>query len=397
MESNAARLLSSVDSVLVALAERSSEAEALRRVPDASIEELRRAGLFRALVPSSHGGSQLPIPVVFEAATRLASACTSTAWVGMLSAVHAVITGWFDRSAWDDVWGKDPDALIASSFAPIGKVQAAEGGYMLRGTWKFSSGINHAPWAILGAMLPGETGERTHALFLVPAADFEVHDDWRVAGLKGTGSNSLSVREAFVPRHRVETMAAIDAGEAAGMKSGAPYLVPWRGLFSYSFAPAALGTAVAAISAYRNQVATRRSAYTGAAQREKGSTKARLAKVLAELEVARLLMARDVEWLSATAAGADKGAFSARVSFQAAVVVDTCARIVTEVYRAGGGGALYDSSPLQRYFRDIHAVTQHPGINLDILGELYGQALIDDPALAAEGYLVPQDGEDSTQ
>ena len=38
---------------------------------------------------------------------------------------------------------------------------------------------------------------------------------------------------------------------------------------------------------------------------------------------------------------------------------ETAATIVTSMYHAGGGSAIYDSSRLQRRLRDVHVATQH--------------------------------------
>jgi 3-hydroxy-9,10-secoandrosta-1,3,5(10)-triene-9,17-dione monooxygenase len=199
--------------------------------------------------------------------------------------------------------------------------------------------------------------------------------------LRGTGSKSVELVDAFVPAHRVETMEAIAQRTARGLRVNTSPLfqIPWRPFFSYAFTPPALGTALAALSAFRAHNVPRRSAYTGAAQRDKPAAWARLAEAAADVDLARLLARRDIEQI--TRGGDDR---SSRRAHGAATVVELCSRSVSRLYRGSGGSALYETSPLQRHFRDMHAITQHPGVSLDILREAYGKALfeMDDDFLA---------------
>jgi alkylation response protein AidB-like acyl-CoA dehydrogenase len=365
-------LARSIADVLPAIAQRAADAEVQRRVPDPTIGELVRAGMFRAFVPRRHGGDEQAPTDVFDAATLLGTACASSSWVAILCATHSLIVAWFDAEAQSDVWGAGPDAIIASSLAPLGRVQQADGGYRISGRWQFASGIDHAAWIIVGAPLPAEPQPR-HGLFLVPARELAIVDDWHVA--------SVELVDAFVPAHRVETMEAIAQRTARGLRVNTSPLfqIPWRPFFSYAFTPPALGTALAALSAFRAHNVPRRSAYTGAAQRDKPAAWARLAEAAADVDLARLLARRDIEQI--TRGGDDR---SSRRAHGAATVVELCSRSVSRLYRGSGGSALYETSPLQRHFRDMHAITQHPGVSLDILREAYGKALfeMDDDFLA---------------
>ena len=62
--------------------------------------------------------------------------------------------------------------------------------------------------------------------------------------------------------------------------------------------------------------------------------------------------------------------------YDAAFVMDACSRSALALFRGSGGRALYASSPLQRHFRDIHAMTQHVAMDLDRAGETYGKLLL---------------------
>ena len=115
----------------------------------------------------------------------------------------------FPEQAQKDVWEGENglDTLTASSYMPVGKVTRADGGYRLSGKWGFSSGSDHCQWTFLGAYGPKEEGKPPDMFtLLLPRADYELVDDWFVSGLKGTGSKSVVVDDAFVPEHRVHRM-----------------------------------------------------------------------------------------------------------------------------------------------------------------------------------------------
>ena len=47
------------------------------------------------------------------------------------------------------------------------------------------------------------------------------------------------------------------------------------------------------------------------------------------------------------------------VARDGAFTAGLCERAVDVLFKAGGGGALFDDHPLQRAFRDVHAATAH--------------------------------------
>ncbi|MEK8145919.1 hypothetical protein NKH18_45980 [Streptomyces sp. M10(2022)] len=100
--------------------------------------------------------------------------------------------------------GQDRDTLVSSAYAPVGRLTGVDDGYRLTGRWSFSSGCEHADWALLGALVVGAQGRPVDFLtVLVPRSDYRIEDVWDVVGLRGTGSNDILVDSAFVPAHRV--------------------------------------------------------------------------------------------------------------------------------------------------------------------------------------------------
>jgi alkylation response protein AidB-like acyl-CoA dehydrogenase len=365
-----------------ALRARAREVEGLRQIPVESIRELTEAGVFRALTPRRYGGTELDVQPLYEALIEISRGCSATGWVAGLLAIHGFLLARFEPRAQDEVWAAGPDALAASGIAPSGEAVRVEGGVRVTGRWSYASGIDHCAWITLNTHLRDPSFpdmKPTSHFVLVPAADFTVEDDWHVAGLRGTGSKSVRLADVFVPDHRVESGLAIQAGKARGLAVNSPlYQISFPALFPLVFTPPAIGTALAMIDHFRDYIATRRAAYTGTAFATRPASWVRLADAVASVDAARLLLERD---LAALAHEGSSGARPApatteRARYDVAFIVDLCRRAVDGLFAGSGGRALFETSPLQRCFRDMHAITQHAATAMDEAAERYGQFLL---------------------
>jgi len=119
-------------------------------LPAESVQELQDVGFFTLLQPEQWGGLQCDPTLFFEAVRRLASVCGSTGWVASILGVHNWHLAQFDQQAQQEVWGEDPNMRVSSSYAPMGAGVVTDGGYLVNGSWNWSSGCDHATWAFLG-------------------------------------------------------------------------------------------------------------------------------------------------------------------------------------------------------------------------------------------------------
>src|SRR6266446_8008995 len=167
------------------LAERAPAAAAARQLPAQTIAEYHAAGILRILQPRRFGGLQGRFSLFSRIVEELTYGCASSAWVYAVLAEHQWIIAQYPEQAQIDVWGGDPDSVASSSLAPRAAAKPAPGGWRLSGRYSFSSGVDHAQWAILGAFL-GEMGDpRCIAYLLVPLGEIEIADDWQALGLRG--------------------------------------------------------------------------------------------------------------------------------------------------------------------------------------------------------------------
>src|SRR5262245_40067428 len=179
------------------------ETDRLRRLADANVQALRETGLCRLMVPRRIGGYETDIRTYIAVMAELGQGCGSTAWTASLLNVCAWLTGLFPGRAQRDVWGTDGDAWVAGSLAPRGEARAVEGGWMVNGRWPWASGCLHAQWAACGIHMKDERGDTTNfGLSLMPMTDLTIQDTWHMAGMKGTGSNTIVAADVFVPEHR---------------------------------------------------------------------------------------------------------------------------------------------------------------------------------------------------
>lgn len=371
-------VLDAVRELLPALRERAQETEDLRRVPDDNVKGLQEAGFFRLLQPHRYDGLEAS-PVDFYRAVRLvASACGSTGWVSSVLGVHPWQLGIYDDRAQQEVWGADPATLISSSYAPMGRATAVEGGYTFSGRWSFSSGCDHAQWVFLGGLILGEEGTPVDfRTFLLPRADYEIVDVWDTIGLRGTGSNDIVVKDVFVPEHR--TLSFMDTGRCYGpgqAVNDAPlYRLPFASVFSCSIAVPVLGMAQGAYAAYVDWTKERVRASTGGKAADDSFNQIRIADSAAQLDAAVLQVERDIDEELGYARRGEKVPMALRVRVRRDQVNATAAGIaaVDRLFESAGGRALRAGTPIQRFWRDAHAGRVHAINDPEKVRVMYGQ------------------------
>src|SRR5690348_12210356 len=270
---------------------RAADAERLRRIPDETVKELHASGLMRALQPRRVGGSEMDWVGIIDVSSELARGCGSTAWNWANWAVHHWMLALWPRPCQDEIWGADPDVLIASSIAfPAGKAVRVEGGYRLSGRWPFSSGIDGSAWDMVGGIIEGETPE--YRLFCVPASDYRVIDNWHVMGLRATGSKDVEAKDVLVPEYRTVNVEATRGGAThpgAAVNPGAIYRVPFVAGLSHMLTGIPLGIAQGAYDSFVEGLRGRVARYSGKSLSDLTAVQMRVAEAGACLDAARVL------------------------------------------------------------------------------------------------------------
>lgn len=363
-ELDAQSVLTAIDDLLPKLRQRAQETEELRRLPDATVSELQEIGFFRLLQPAQWGGMQCDPTVFFDAVRRLAGACGSTGWVASILGVHNWHLAQFDQQAQQDVWGEDTGTRISSSYAPMGAGRAVDGGYLVDGSWNWSSGCDHATWSFVGGPVIKDGQPVDFGSFLVPISDYRIDDVWHVVGLKGTGSNTLVVRDVFVPRHRFLSYKSMNDHTAAGLAANTDpvYQMPWGTMHPTTITAPIVGMAYGAYESHVEHQGKRvRAAFAGEKAKDDPFAKVRIAEAASDIDAAwRQLMGNVGDEYSYLVAGQEVP-FELRARARRDQVRAT-ARAITSIDRlfdASGATALASDAPMQRFWRDAHAGRVH--------------------------------------
>jgi 3-hydroxy-9,10-secoandrosta-1,3,5(10)-triene-9,17-dione monooxygenase len=373
-----ATYLQGVRQLSQAIRGRAGECESLRRLPDDTFDGYQRSGLLRALQPRQWGGFELSPLTFFEAVADVAAACPSSAWFLSVVGVHSWQLGLFPEQAQRDVWGKDTSVLVSSSYAPTGKVERVDGGFRLSGRWSFSSGCDHCQWVFLGGIAPSDGPTPDLRTFLLPRSDYRILDNWHVAGLAGTGSKDIVVEGAFVPEHRthrfVDAYMFQNPGQA--VNTGPLFRLPFGCLFAFCIAVPAIGAARGALEAYRTYMQAKVAAYDGSKVADDPFAQRRLSEAAVEIAAAEADVYDTWKAMCTQAEAGDTIPLSARARarWSAANIVLRGVRAVDLLFEASGGRALFLDNPMQRYFRDVHAMRAHALNNPDKASQVFGYA-----------------------
>ena len=373
------QFLAGIAALLSEIRARAGETERLGSVPDDIIQALTNADVFRAVQPRQWGGLELDHATFYEGMALLASACGSTGWVASVVGVHPWQIALFADEAQRDVWRDDPDARASSALAPTGSVRQVDGGFHLSGRWPFSSGVDHCGWALLGGVIPDQGNGAEFRTFLVPRQDFSIdHDSWQVTGLSGTGSKDVVVPGAFVPEHRTHSVVDVYHGRDPGFAvNDRPYFrLPWRLVFGYTIAAPAIGAALGAVDAFIENNRARVSAYGGAPVARDPAVNRPLARALIATDTARTRLAATWTELRSILEAGQAIPYERRVQalYEAALAHHGCTDAICDLMAVNGGRTMRADGTLQRLFRDLLAMRNHPAANLEFSGNLYAQA-----------------------
>jgi 3-hydroxy-9,10-secoandrosta-1,3,5(10)-triene-9,17-dione monooxygenase len=369
------------------LRQRAERCEAERNVPAETIAEMQEAGFFRILQPKRWGGYEMDPQVFYDVQMAIAEACMSTAWVYGVVGCHPYELALFHDQAQQDVWGEDTSVLASSSYQPVGKVEHADGGFYLSGQWGFSSGSKHCDWVLLGAVVPpAKEGDAPDArTFLLPRSDYEILDRWHVFGLKGTGSEDIKVNRVFVPEYRthrsVDGFLCTNPGQ---QENTAPlFALPWAQVFVRAVSTAAIGATRGAVAAAVEISKSRISTNTGKAAKADPFLQNAVAKAYAQADEMDVVLHRNFSEMMEFARAGKEIPIEKRALFryQSATVVRRCVDLVDDLLPLLGGRAIYNDSPIIRYWLNLNAARAHvandtnnfgPDVTNTLMGEKPG-------------------------
>jgi indole-3-acetate monooxygenase len=353
--------------------------EAGRELPPDIVDALHEARLFRMLVPRSLDGDEVSPVAFMRAIEELAKADASTAWCVAQTSVCSTVSSALKPDVAATIFKNDPRGVLAwgPSTNTKAKAVAEPGGYRVSGEWPFASGSRHATWLAAhsfvsepdGSMRRDCNGDPVQKTFVVPRRAAAIKDVWHVIGLKGTGSDTYTLTDVFVPEDCAIAHHALDPAERR--EHGPLYSFTIYQLFGSSFPAIALGIARAMLDAFIALAQSKTPVGGKSLLRDNPVIQSQVGVAEAQLAAARTFYY--AAWEEIWRAAQD-GAMTLpqRVRLRmAAIHASQQARQVAETaYLAAGATAIFESNAFERRFRDMHAVSQQAQAQFAIFEEI---------------------------
>jgi indole-3-acetate monooxygenase len=342
--------------------DRAAEGERDRRLSSDLVEAMIEAGFFRLCVPSSVGGGEADAATLVAVCEELARGDAAAGWCIAVMATAGMPAAYIPQATAREIYG-DPRSVVGGVFAPRGRAVAEGDSYRVNGRWPFSSGVDYCTWVTGGCVVEEdgaprmlESGRPDVELVLFPREDVQVIDTWNVSGLQATGSHDIAVEDVSAPRDRATSVITREP-----IEDGPLYAFPPFGLLALTIAGTALGIGRAAIQDLVELAGGKTPTGSARTLAERPVTQTRLAQAEATLLSARSFLYDAIAsaWDSAEASGEVSIEQRAALRLAATHATAASAAAVDTAYDLGGGTAIYDTSPLQKRFRDVHAATQH--------------------------------------
>jgi indole-3-acetate monooxygenase len=341
----------------------SDDIERTQRIVEPLLTHLHEARLFRMLLPRSAGGDAVEPTVYLRAVEDVARHDGSVAWCLFTGNSSALLAAYLPPEVARDIWG-DPRAVVAWGPPNASKAHAVPGGYRVSGAWQFASGCRHSTWMGAhcqviepdGSLRLNKAGRPTVRSLLFPAAQATLIDgSWEVIGLRGTASDSYSVKDLFVP----EAFSSTREDPTLRLERGPLYAFTQQGLYGVGSAGVALGMARAMLDAFV-ELARRKTPRALAPLASNAVVQANVARAEAKLASARAYLLDTLQALWSAAGETMPMDVPARVRLRLAttLAIDASIEVAEAAYRGAGADAIFAGSAFERRFRDMHTLSQ---------------------------------------
>jgi alkylation response protein AidB-like acyl-CoA dehydrogenase len=319
-------------------------------------------------MPSCIGGPPQDPATVISVIEEVSRADGSAGWTTMIGNTTAFVA-WLQPAVAEGMLAGRLDFTAAGTFAPMGQaVPNGDGSFTVRGRWSFTSGAPHAEWLMNGVVVMDGDGPRVleggrpdWRFAWIPASEVTVLDNWRAAGLRGTGSHDTVVEGARVPEART----SMPFWEPATAPDPL-FRLPFFTLLMVAMVGFPLGVARRALDELAELAARKSRRMDGAALRDDETVQVEVARLEGDLAAARayVFASADDVWQTVQAGGSVDLRQRAHVASAAQHAVRTGLTVVDTAFRLAGGSVLYETHPLQRCLRDLHAGAQHLAFSL---------------------------------
>jgi indole-3-acetate monooxygenase len=367
----AGALLEAIRRLTPEITRRTAEIEAARALPDDLFQKIAATGILRAVRPTELGGAEYRLPDMIPVLEELGRADASTAWSFMIASSAPIVWQRLDRKLLHAVFSSNPDALTRAGVTPKPGVTKIDGGLMVNGRWPLLSGSYKPDWIFIGGIVSEKDGAPAKnaegqpdvRFVFLPASDVKILDTWDSIGLRSTESHDVTIENKLVSENwSVPYSKTNDDGPRIGRL---PHFLA-TGPFHLGVV---LGIARGILDEIIALAQTKRPFLNPSAVMAKDPLfQFRIGGLETRLAAARRFAIAESEEAWAFGAEKERSSSADRMRFRAmtAHVHSECMALANEVFGLAGTNVLYNTSSLQRRFRDMRAVCQHVVANTDI-------------------------------
>ncbi len=372
VQTDIAHYIETAHELAALVANASDRINAERRIPEEITNRMADEGFFRLLIPRSLGGAELAHPDFRKIVRIFAEADASAGWCVNQNNVFSTNSARVPEETAHEIWTVQRNVVTNGPPVPASRADVVDGGYRISGRWNFSSGIPHATWvaALTPVYQPGRSEPSEMRTMLLPKSEVNLLDVWNVGGLRGTGSHSFEVQDAFIP-------AARSYPTTAGSREPGPlYYIPTTLLFCSGFATVALGAARAGLDSAIELAIGKTQMGRETTMRDESTTQRMVGEAEAIWNSARAFLneSANAMWDGVCRNRDLTTEERIRVRLSSTHAIRQAAAVVDIAYTLCGSSAIFAVNPIQSRFQDVHAITQqiqgHP-THYDTAGQFF--------------------------
>ncbi len=342
--------------------ENANEIEKTRELPRPVFEAIADAGLFLLCVPKALGGAEIDFPTQVRIAEVLGLADASTAWAVDQGMTFASFSAYMQPDTAREIWTNTPRSVVSNTPEPTGKAIVVPGGYRVSGRHGFSTGSRHANWVASQAQIidNGEVrlrdGKPELRFFFVPKAEAQVLDTWHTRGMRGTGTNHFELKDVFVPEART-----VYTPKPPRITEGKRYHIPQTLVFAAGDGIVALAVARNCIEDFCELAGSKAPHRMVGLLRDQSIAQYNVGECEAQLNSAHAYLMDSVDkiWDDVQRNGDPSIESRVAVRLSGTHAIRVAVKIVESIYADCGATAIFEGNAIQRYFQDIHVITQH--------------------------------------
>ncbi|MGO0058855.1 acyl-CoA dehydrogenase [Brevibacillus fluminis] len=345
------------EQMIQAIRDEALRTEKTKRLQPQVLELIYEQKWFKLFVPEELGGRMVSLPEAVRIFARTSWMDGSLGWVVTIGSGGGFFVPFLPKEARESLFAAK-EAVVAGSGHPSGTAKPVEGGYIVNGTWKYCSGSSYATVFTANCMIEAdEPGQEPHirAVALRPDQVTIVHD-WNAVGLKATESNTMVVKDAFVPHERTFTLV-----EPLAYTDEPLYRYPFIPFAQASFAAVGVGICRRFLEEAK-QLVERSSAGWQTTNPQRASVvmdRIREAEMLFEQSAQAFFTQVDHSWDVQVKEGTLPEGVEQEVSRQCKETARAALTCANGLLPSLGLQAMLEETPLNQAWRDLNTACQH--------------------------------------